>query len=49
MAANAIYFGLKQCNSLSQFVLGIGIEEFPGQLAGCIAFRPGTIIELHDG
>lgn len=35
---------LKQGNPLSQLVLRIGIERFPRQQAGRIAFGPGQIV-----
>ena len=40
-------FGFEQGNALRQFVLRIGIEQFPCQLAGSIAFGAGTIVEFH--
>ena len=45
---NPFDFGLKQRNAMRQFILRIGIEQFPCQVAGCVAFGAGTIVEFHD-
>ena len=42
-------FRFEHGDAMCQFVLRIGIKQFPRQLAGCVAFGAGTIIEFHYG
>ena len=47
MRGNARNLGFEQRDTVSQFVLRIGIEELSSQVAGRIALGAGTIIEFH--